>query len=70
MHTYYISMECPNCDAEIFYGPCATLIEHKGLPVISADHASQERFDCTECDASVYVGGLDTYSPDDEGGDQ
>ncbi len=56
---YYLLLECEHCDADIHYGVCITLLEHNGLPVITADIGTQTCFDCDECGASNYTGDLD-----------
>lgn len=58
---YYLLLQCEHCDAEIHYGVCVTMLEHRGLPVIPADNGAQTRFDCDECGASNYVGDLDVF---------
>lgn len=58
---YYVLMECERCDAEIYYGVCVSLLEHNGLPVVMAGHASQTRFDCPKCGTANYVGDLDVH---------
>jgi hypothetical protein len=64
--TYYLSLECEVCDHTIYYGPCGTLLEHNGYPVVPLDVATQERLDCDNCGAMHYVSELDVYV---EGGD-
>lgn len=59
--TYYVVMECGNCDKEIYYGVCVSFLEHNGLPVITFDTAAQTRFDCPHCDASNYTGELEVW---------
>lgn len=58
---FYIVAECGNCDEEMFYGPCATLLEHRGLPVVAYDIASQTTFSCDHCGADNYTGDVDMY---------
>jgi len=57
--TYYVSMECHNCDEEIYYGLCVTFDTHRDQPVIAYDVAAQTVFDCPRCDARNYTGDLD-----------
>lgn len=71
---YYLLLECRSCDAEIYYGVCASLLEHNGLPVVPADSGTQTRFDCNECGAANYTGDLDVLveggvDPDDDDDD-
>jgi hypothetical protein len=56
---YYEMITCGHCDAEIYRGPCLTLLEHNGLPVVAADAVEQERYDCDKCGAVMYFGELD-----------
>lgn len=58
---YYVLLNCENCDEEIYDGVYVTLLEHMGLPVVAADHASQTRFNCPRCGASNYTGDLDVF---------
>lgn len=64
---FYASVECLNCDEPIYLGPCLTLLEHQGLPVIPSMTFEMEKFPCSECGAMNYVGELDTIH---EGGEE
>jgi hypothetical protein len=57
---FYLKIECPRCDADVFLGPCMTLIAHRGLPVVPADTASQATLDCDECGLEFFTGDLET----------
>jgi hypothetical protein len=63
MFTYYVMIECANCDAECHYGPCGTTLGYRGLPVVV--NLKQERLDCENCGAINYVGEVDVFA---EGG--
>lgn len=67
MSTFYLSMDCENCEEEILYGPCGTTEEHRGLPVIPFDMASQSKFECERCNAKHFTGDFDDVHVD--GGD-
>lgn len=56
VHGYYLVVDCGNCDEEIFYGPCGTTLEHRGLPVLPFDTAAQTNFVCDRCGADNYTG--------------
>ncbi len=58
MIKFYLSMECPNCNTEIVFGPHGTTLECEGLPVIPFDFASQMTIDCEKCGAVNYTGDL------------
>lgn len=58
---YYVTFDCEVCDATVHYGPCATLLEHNGRPVVTVDVLSQERVDCDDCGARHYFGDVDVY---------
>jgi hypothetical protein len=59
MNAFYLSMECENCEEEMFYGVCVTTEEHQGLPSIPYDMASQSKFVCKSCDAQHFTGDFD-----------
>lgn len=70
--TYYVALTCRRCDAEIFYGLCATLVTHRGHPVVWP--LEQEAVDCPRCEATNYVGELDVFveggvDPEEDEGD-
>jgi DNA-directed RNA polymerase subunit RPC12/RpoP len=65
---YYVLVDCPECDAEIYYGPCLTLLEHNGRPVLSGSELEQTRVDCPDCDARIYYGELDYMTEGGRGG--
>lgn len=56
MSTFYLLVQCGNCDEDIYSGPNLTLIEHNGLPAITWDLAACESFDCPNCGAQNYTG--------------
>lgn len=59
MTAFYLSMDCENCEEEMFYGICMTTEEHMGLPSIPYDMASQTKFVCKRCDAQHFTGDFD-----------
>lgn len=61
MLTFYLLLACPRCDTDIHFGPCVTLLEHDGLPVVPTDMAGQTAADCPECGARTYIGDLDYF---------
>jgi hypothetical protein len=72
---YYLSADCGNCDEEIFYGVCVTLLEHNDLPVIPITTAEQTSFHCDRCGATNYTGDVDLFTeggtdPDDLADDE
>lgn len=67
MTTFYLSLTCGNCDEEVLYGPCATTMEHRGLPVIPFDLLAQSQVLCDYCGADNYTGEFEIHS---EGGEQ
>lgn len=62
---FYLTAQCANCDEDIVYGPCMTLIEHEGLPAIPFDMASQTSFECEACGQSSYTGDFELLSEDE-----
>lgn len=66
MLTYYVLVECPKCDVEIHYGPCASTLEHRGLPVVTGDVMAQTRLDCPECGATVWCDDIEFYCEEDD----
>ena len=54
---FYLQMEC-DCGGECYYGPVATLLEHRGLPAIPFDIASQTIFQCPDCGDRMGTGDL------------
>jgi hypothetical protein len=64
---FYHLLECENCDEEIYEGVACTTLEHKGLPAIPFDMASQTNFHCGRCGADNYTGDFDVMC---EGGDE
>jgi hypothetical protein len=65
---FYVSIECPNCDTDVLFGPCLTLITHDGsdVPVIPFDVASQTTFHCEKCGVTFYTGDFDTFCDESE----
>ena len=61
---FFLLLDCENCDAEIFYGPCLTLIRHDGAPVVSVSMVEQMSVTCGECGATHYTGELDIMTED------
>lgn len=57
--SFYVLIDCPDCDFEIPYGPCVTLLEHKGLPLIPADIGALVSISCDECGAEIHTGELE-----------
>ena len=55
---FYMMVECPRCDEDVFIGPSLTFIEYRGLPVVPADMACQGSFECDECGLEFYTGDL------------
>jgi hypothetical protein len=64
---FYLTATCGNCDEDIAYGPCLTLVEYDGLPAISYDMAAQQNFYCEHCRANNYTGDFEMFT---EGGDE
>lgn len=56
---HYLVMDCHVCNNPMYVGPCVTALTHNGLPVIMADSASLNVFECSNCEAQHYVGDLD-----------
>lgn len=46
---YYVMAECPECDSDVFYGICVSMLTHRGFPVVTYDVAVQTSFTCDEC---------------------
>lgn len=67
MIRFYLSMECHECEEDMFLGPVGTTITHNGLPVLPYDFASQESFCCDNCGTEHILGDFD-YEV--EGGDE
>jgi hypothetical protein len=63
--TFYLTLDCENCNKEIRWGPVMAFDEHQGLPAIPYDVAAQTRFDCEDCGAANYTGDFELYA---EGG--
>lgn len=59
MHRFYLSMECHECEEDMFLGPAGTTITHNGLPVVPYDFASQESFHCDNCGTEHILGDFD-----------
>lgn len=59
-------LTCRNCDEDIISGVYASTLTSGGYPLIPADIAEQETFDCIECGATNFTGELDV---EHEGGD-
>lgn len=57
--TFYLSVNCTECDEEIMWGPVATTITHNGLPVIPYDMAAQTAFECDQCGSRSFTGDFD-----------
>jgi ribosomal protein S27AE len=64
---FYLFLECENCGEDVFFGPCLTLFQHKGLVAIPIDMGAQERLTCGSCGAVAYTGELEVMT---EGGDE
>jgi hypothetical protein len=69
---FYLVVNCPRCDDEVFIGPVLTMVEHRGLPVVPADMATQEHLECDECGLEFYTPGefeldYDEGQPDHRG---
>ncbi len=62
---FYLVINCSNCDEGIYYGPCGTTLEHRGLPAIPFDMAAQTTFRCDRCEAENFTG---DFEVDVEGG--
>lgn len=70
MFSYYLLIECRHCDEEIYYGLCATTLEHLGRPVVPFDTASQTTFDCPSCNARNHVNDIDDVVEVEDGDDE
>lgn len=63
---FYLLMEC-DCGGECHVGPVVTLLEHKGLPAVPFDIASQTTFQCPDCGDKMHTGDFqDNVLDDDE----
>jgi hypothetical protein len=63
---FYLSVDCPECDEEVMWGPVATTIEYEGLPVLPFDMAGQTSFTCPDpdCGTTFYTGDFDLFTDD------
>lgn len=55
---FYLALECENCGEDV-RKLCMTTDIVNGVPVIPADMAAQDTFEC-ECGAITYTGDMDT----------
>jgi hypothetical protein len=62
MFTFYLSLDCAECDEEIVWGPVATSLTHNGLPVVPYDMAAQTGFTCDECGKRTFTGDLELFT--------
>lgn len=62
---FYPTLNCAECDNEIYWGPCVTLIEtDDGLPVIPLDIGAQQ-ITCPDCGTNNYTGDVEILTEDD-----
>lgn len=62
MSKFYITVECPNCDAEIKQ-LCEDMSNE--IPHVSYDFASCLSFTCDECDQTCGTGDFDLFAEDE-----
>jgi hypothetical protein len=62
---YYLLINCVNCGADIFYGPCLTTMYHENKPVLNVGEGSEQSYICDNCNQETYVGELEILSEDE-----
>lgn len=64
--TFYLVVECPQCDAHTYQGVCMTTMTHNGLPAIPVDMGTENSYDCSECGALICVNAVEVWAEDDD----